>query len=450
MKTPALFLRCATLLFASLSFDLCSLRAADWPQWLGPERDGVWRETGIVEQFPAGGLQFRWRTPIGGGYTGPAVSKGRVFVMDRQLAKGTTNPANAFARGEIAGTERVLCLNEADGKILWQHEYDCPYTVSYAAGPRATPAVHDGKVYSLGSEGNLFCLDAKKGKVIWSRDFKKQFGIKTPVWGFAGHPLVDGKKLICLAGGDGSVAVAFDKDTGKELWRALSAKEPGYAPPMIYEFAGRRQLVIWHPEAVSALEPDTGKLLWTHAITPAVRSGMSIATPLKVGDQLFLTSFYNGSLMLRVRDDNPSVVWESRKISERDTDGLHSVMATPLIENGYIYSPCSYGQFRCLKADSGERLWETFAPTSGKSARWGHAFIIKNGARSFIFSETGDLIIAKLTPEKYEELSRAHLIDAVNRDPGRPVVWSHPAFANRCVYARNDQEIVCVSLATAR
>jgi outer membrane protein assembly factor BamB len=448
MKIAPLFRPTRTALLAALvACGTSLLHGDDWPQWLGPQRDGVWREKGIVEKLPADGLKFRWRTPIGGGYTGPAVARGRVYLMDRQLARGATNPANAFARGEIPGTERVLCLNEADGKILWQHEYDCPYTVSYAAGPRATPVVHDGKVYTLGSEGNLLGLDAEKGTILWSRDFKKDFEIKTPVWGFAGHPLVDGKKLICLAGGNSSVAVAFYKDTGKELWRALSAKEPGYAPPMIHEFAGRRQLIIWHPEAVNALDPETGKIIWTHPITPSIRSGMTIPTPLKVGDQLFLTSFYNGSLMLRVRDDKPTVVWQSQKISERDTDGLHSVMATPLIENGYIYSPCSYGQFRCLKAGTGERLWETFAPTSGKSARWGHAFIVKHEERSFIFSETGDLIIAKLTPEKYEEISRARLVDAVNRDPGRPVVWSHPAFANRSVYARNDREIVCVSLA---
>ncbi len=424
-----------------------SLRADDWPQWLGPQRDGVWRETGIVEKLPTNGLKFRWRTPVGGGYSGPAVAQGRVYLMDRQLATGAKNPPNAFARGEIPGSERVLCLNEADGKILWQHEYDSAYSVSYAAGPRVTPAVADGKVYTLGSEGNLLCLDAGKGTVLWSRDFKKEFDLKTPVWGFAGHPLVDGKKLICLAGGPGSVAVAYDKDSGKELWRALSAKEPGYAPPMIYEFGGQRQLIIWHPEAVNALDPETGQVIWTHPLTPSVRSGMTIPSPRKIGDFLFLTSFYNGSLLLRVAGPQPTVVWQSQKISEKDTDGLHSVMATPLIENGHIYSPCSYGQFRCLKLETGERLWETFAPTSGKSARWGHAFIVKHGNRSFIFSEGGDLIIARLTPEKYEELSRAHLIDPVNRDPGRPVVWSHPAFANKSTYARNDQEIVCVSLA---
>ena len=121
------------------------------------------------------------------------------------------------------------------------------------------------------TEGNLLCLDAEKGRVLWSRDFKKDFYLKTPLWGFAGHPLIDGKKLICLAGGEGSVAVAFDKDTGKELWRALSAKEPGYAPPMIYEFAGKRQLIIWHPEAVNALDPDTGKVFWSYPLTPSVQ-----------------------------------------------------------------------------------------------------------------------------------------------------------------------------------
>jgi outer membrane protein assembly factor BamB len=424
-----------------------TLRADDWPQWLGPERDGVWRETGILEKFPGDGLKVRWRVPIGGGYSGPAVANGRVYVMDRKLAEGSSNPGNAFSRGEIPGSERVLCLNQANGKVLWQHEYECRYTVSYPAGPRVTPNVHEGKVYTLGAEGNLRCLDAEKGTLLWAHDFKTDFGIKSPMWGYAGHPLVDGKKLICLVGGDGSVVVAFDKDTGKELWRALSAQEPGYAPPMIYEFAGKRQLIIWHPEAVNGLDPETGKVYWTHRLTPPVRSGMTIPSPRKVGDLLFLTSFYNGSLLLRVDSDEPSVVWQSKKVSEKDTDGLHSVMATPLIESGYIYSPCSYGQFRCLKLETGERLWETFAPTSGKSERWGHAFVVKNGDRTFLFSEKGDLIIAKLSPEKYEEISRAHLLEPDNHDPRRPVVWSHPAFANRSVYARNDHEVVCASLA---
>ena len=191
-----------------------TLFADDWPQWLGPQRDAVWRESGIIARFPTNGPPVRWRASIGGGYAGPVVANGRVYVADRRLAQGTSNPADPFDRGVIRGGERVLCLSEADGQVLWKHEYECPYTISYPAGPRVAPLVSQGKVYTLGAEGNLFCLDATDGKVLWSHEFKKDYGIKAPMWGFAGHPLLDGNRLICLVGGAGSTAVAFDKDTG--------------------------------------------------------------------------------------------------------------------------------------------------------------------------------------------------------------------------------------------
>jgi hypothetical protein len=235
----------------------------DWPQWLGPQRDAIWTETGILDKFPADGPSVRWRTKIGGGYAGPAVAGGRVYVTDRLLPESRSNPKDPFDRGKIPGTERVLCLDETNGQILWKHEYDCPYDLSYPAGPRATPVVHDGKVYTLGAIGHLFCLDAESGKVVWSRELKKDYGIETPLWGFAAHPLIDGQKLICLVGGEGSTAVAFDKDSGQEIWRALKAKEPGYCPPMIYEAGGKRQLIIWHPESINSLDPATGKLYWS-------------------------------------------------------------------------------------------------------------------------------------------------------------------------------------------
>ncbi|MEK7684018.1 MAG: PQQ-binding-like beta-propeller repeat protein [Verrucomicrobiota bacterium] len=426
-------------------------QADDWPQWLGPQRDGVWRETGLLEEFPAGGPVVRWRTSIGAGYTGPAVAKGRVYVTDRRLSEGARNPGNPFDRGVIPGTERVLCLDEASGKILWQHEYDCRYSVSYPAGPRATPVVQGGKVYTLGAEGDLICLDAVAGKVLWSRQFKKDYGIPTPVWGFAAHPLLEGNKLICLAGGQGSTVVAFDKDTGKELWRALSAKEPGYCPPMIYEAGGKRQLIVWHPESINSLDPETGQVYWTEPFN--VRSGLTIPTPRQLNSNLFLTTFYNGSMMLRLDAEKPAatVIWQSKKSSEKDTDELHSIMCTPFLEDGFIYGVCSYGQLRCLKAETGERVWETLAATTGdgKETRWANAFLIKNGRRFFLFNEKGDLILAKLTPAGYREISRAHLLEPTNSDPGRAVVWSHPAFANGSLYARNDKEIICVSLKAA-
>jgi hypothetical protein len=155
--------------------------------------------------------------------------------------------------------------------------------------------------------------------------------------------------------------------------------------------------------------------------------------------------------MLHLDPQHPAatVAWRSKKASERDTDALHSIIPTPFLEDGYIYGVCSYGQLRCLKADTGERLWETLQATTpdGKEMRWANAFLIKNGGRFFLANEKGDLIIAKLSPKGYEEISRTHLLDPTNHDPGRDVVWSHPAFANRCVFARNDKEIVCADLA---
>jgi outer membrane protein assembly factor BamB len=375
------------------------------------------------------------------------VEQGRVYVVDRQLATGTKNPADPFARGVIAGSERVLCLNESDGKVLWKYEYDCPYSVSYPAGPRAAPLVREGKVYTLGAEGNLVCLDTVSGKVVWARDFKRELGAKTPMWGFAGHPLLDGQRLICLAAGEGTTVMAFDKDTGKEIWRALSAKEPGYSSPMICEAGGKRQLIIFDPEAVSSLDPETGRVYWSEPYK--ARSGMTLATPRRLGDELLVTTFYNGSMMLRLDSTKPAAtpIWRTEKESEKNTTQLNAVMCTPFLEDGYIYGVCSYGQLRCLKAETGERIWETFqATTGGEPVRWANAFIVKNGSRFFLFNEKGDLIIARLSPKGYEELSRTHLLEPTGEAAGRSVVWSHPAYANRRVYARNDKEIICADL----
>lgn len=436
---------------AALSLNGAALHADDWPQWLGPNRDSVWRETGIVEQFPVGGPPVRWRASLGAGYSGPIVAQGRVYVTDRQLAAGVSHPSNPFAPGRVAGVERVLCLDAADGRLLWHHDYECAYAIQYPAGPRVAPLVSQGKVYSLGAEGNLLCLGATNGAVVWARDFKNDFGIKAPAWGFAGHPLIEGNKLICLAGGDGTTVVAFDKDTGKELWRALSAAEPGYSSPVICQAGGKSQLILWHPEAVNSLDPETGRLYWS--VPFKSRTGLSVATPRQSGDWLFFTSFYNGALMLRLDPAQPgaAVLWRTQKDSERVTTHLNAILCTPFLENGYIYGVCSYGQLRCLEADTGERIWETFkATTAGEPVRWANAFIVRNGKRFFLFNEKGDLIIARLSPKGYEEISRAHLLEPTNKDCGRPVVWSHPAFANRRVYARNDQEIICVDLAQQR
>jgi outer membrane protein assembly factor BamB len=442
-------------MFSPFSFRLINLAiflalgtrasADEWPQWMGPGRDSVWHETGIIDKFPAGGPKILWRTPIAGGYSGPAVAGGKVYVTDFVRTSGDAK--NDFGgRSEVAGNERVLCLSASDGSLLWKHEYDCPYKISYAAGPRATPTVSGGKVYSLGAEGHLFCLDAASGKVLWSKQLKKDYRIEAPMWGFCGHPLVDGNKLFCLVGGSGSVAVAFDKDSGKELWRALSSTpDAGYCPPTMIQAGGKQQLIIWHPQAVNSLNPDTGETYWSEKLEPMY--GLSCSTPRHAGAYLYLSGIGKCALLLKLSRDKPAaeVVW-----SGSPARGVFCSNSTPQIDGEVIYgNDCEVGDLRAVKLATGERLWESFQPTTGGQRRESHgtAFLTRNGDRYFLFSETGDLIIARLTPAKYEEISRAHLLEPTNEAFGRPVVWSHPAYANKCVFVRNDKEIICASLA---
>jgi outer membrane protein assembly factor BamB len=430
--------RVITLALSLIGLAAGAARGDDWPQWLGPQRDGVWRESGVLEKFPEGGPKVLWRVPVGTGYAGPAVANGRVYLADFERA-GTANP--------VTGKERVLCLDAAGGKEVWKHEYEVSYKdmkAGYTTGPRCTPTVSGGKVYALGAAGNLLCLDAEKGGEVWSHDLPKDYHvtITQPFWGYCGHPLVDGQKLICVAGGKDSVAVAFDKDTGKELWHALSAEQFGYCPPTLIEAGGARQLLIWHGESVNALDPETGRVYWSVPLKPMY--GMAIAEPRLAGDKLFVSG--NGvSALLKLAADKPAAeaVWRGTTKT-----GFGVINMTPFVEGGTAYGVDQPGQLRGVKLEDGQRLWETFAPVAGKAAPCGTVFIVKNGDRYFLWNELGDLIIARLSPKGYEEVSRAHLLEPTSKAfEQRSVLWSHPAFANRCMFARNDKELICVSLA---
>jgi outer membrane protein assembly factor BamB len=415
-------------------------RADDWPQWGGPQRDIVWREKGIVERFPTNGLLPRvWSTPIGGGYAGPAVANGKVYVMDRIKAEGI---------------ERVLCLDAANGKILWKHQYHCPYTVQYDAGPRMTPLIDAGRLYTIGAMGHMFCFDAGSGDIIWQKNFADDYETRIPGWGMVASPLAVGDQLITLVGGaDKALVVSFDKATGKEIWRALSDTEPGYCPPMLFTFDGTPQVIIWHPHAVSSLDPETGQTYWE--IPFNVGASLCVPAPRQTGNRLFLTSFYNGPRMIEVGEGGKSakIVWQGKSNSEAPdrTDGLHSIMPTPWVNETHIYGICSYGQLRCLDAKTGKRLWETREATG--DGRWWNAFLIPHEDKFFIHNDQGDLIIADLSPAGYKEISRAKLIEPTRKGDaqgGRKTIWSHPAFALQSVFARNDKEIVRVNLAAPK
>jgi outer membrane protein assembly factor BamB len=428
-----------------VSVAAAALHADDWPEVAGKGRLSVWNETGILDTFPATGLRVLWRTPIRAGYAGPAIADGRVFVLD---FVETQRPR---------GTERALALDEKTGRILWTQEWTADYRgISWPVGPRATPTVDGDRVYLLGADGKLFCLNVRTGAIIWKKDYAVDYRADRAKWafdwGFASAPLVDGNRLICLVGGQPDAkVVAFDKLTGKEIWRSLSSEtELGVAQPIIINAGGARQLIIWYPGAVASLDPETGKVYWEQPYR--VGGSMTVAIPVQSGSNLFFTTFYDGPLMLALDDKKPAarVVWKGTSDSEIQTDGLHAVITTPVILGDYIYGLCSYGQFRCLRAKTGERVWETQAVTKER-ARWASGVMVRNGDRLFINNDRGELLIVKPSPDGYQEISRTQLIKPTSPPQNRRelvnVNWLYPAYANRNIYARNDEEIIAASLA---
>ncbi len=431
---------CAVVAFVAATVT----HAEDWPEFRGKGRVGVWTEIGILDTFPKQGLKVLWRTPVRGGYAGPAVADGRVFVVDYIETK------------RPKGTERALALDEKTGRILWAREWEVNYSgIQYAYGPRATPTVDGDRVYAAGADGKLFCLDVKTGAIIWKKDYVADLGAEPASWGFhwgfASAPIVDGARLIGLVGGKPNAAVvAFDKMTGKEIWRALSLKgDLGVAQPIIITAGGTRQLIIWLPTSLVSLDPATGKTYWEQATK--VGASMTVATPVQSGSLLFVSSFYNGGLMMALDDKKPAatMLWQGRSDSEIQTDTLHAVTATPAVIGDHIYGICSYGQFRCLLAKTGERLWESQAVTQ-EHARWAAGQIVRHGERLFINNDRGELLIVKPSPQRYQEISRTHLIKPTTNPSNRRALvnvnWSHPAYANRRIYARNDEEIISASL----
>jgi outer membrane protein assembly factor BamB len=414
--------------------------AEDWPQWLGPQRDSVWRETGIVKELPKGGPTVKWRIQVHCGYAGPAVAGGRVYHFDYDTADDWRKEG---FRSKLTGKERVLCVDATTGKEVWKYDYECNYNISYPAGPRCTPTVSGGKVYALGAMGDLTCLDAKSGQKVWSKNLPKEYKAEVPFWGYSGHPLVDGNRLYVLAGGKGTIAVALDKDNGQELWHALSDAEIGYSPPTLIKAGGVDQLLVWHTKAINALDPKTGQVHWSLPLDTF--SGMSIMPPRQLGDLLFVGGIDKKCLVAKLDATKPAaeVLWRGKAKT-----GVYPVNSAPFLEDGYIYGVDLDSKLYCVKLDDGERLWGTLAPTVGtEDVKTGTAFIVKNGDRFFLFNERGELIIAKMSPKGYEEMSRARILDPTGLAFKRDVVWSHPAFADRCMFARNDKELVCVSLA---
>ncbi|HYV28225.1 MAG TPA: PQQ-binding-like beta-propeller repeat protein [Candidatus Eisenbacteria bacterium] len=404
--------------------------AADWPQWRGPNRDGVWNETGILKSFPAKGLKIRWRTPAGPGWSSPVVVRGRVYLTDMRLEKPRA-------------WERIQCFKESNGKLLWSRESELVYPEwafipEHGGGPAATPIVEEGKIYWVGRSGQVDCLDARSGKVIWEIHLDRKYEVG--VLSCRGSPLIEGNLLILFVGAKPDACVmALDKRTGKEVWKALHDSLSN-SSPLVVVAGGKRQLIVWTGESVTSLNPATGETYWRERMVTS--SNDSIPTPVVQKNRLLISGLM---LELDARTPTAKVLWpETLAPSKR----ILSNTSTPMLQGDYVYSAKSSGELVCLEASTGKQVWGTTNVTELKFGASIH--LTPNGDTTFLFTDEGNLILARLTPEGYREISRVHLLKPTSDLMNRKFAWIPPVYVNRCVFARNDEELICASLAAKR
>ena len=419
----------ATGLFGFLVFSqglsISTAGVLDWPQWRGPGRAGVWSSVRLPRRLDPGSAERLWSTEVGGGFSGVVVAGDRVLTMDRT---GT---------GE---EERVVCLNRKDGSLLWTHSYSAPYgDLDWGKGPRATPAVDGGEVFTLGAVGRVSCLRLSDGKPRWSLDLQKRFGGKQPVWGHSASPLVVGDLVYLQAGGEsGATVVALDRRTGRERWRALEDR-PGYSSPVMAKVGSTEQLLVWTADRLVALDPRTGGEIWQAPFRTSSYD-VAIISPVTDGSRVFVSGYWDGASAWRLeRGRDPEELWRSRRLS--------CLMSTPLWSGDHLYVLDKRDGLLCIHWPSGKVVWTDDHRLTPKG-RNPHAALVwaeadrsseNSGGLAVALNAVGELVLLNLTPKKIEDRGRVKIIEG-----GDAPLWAHPAFSGQEVYVRSQTELVCV------
>ncbi len=398
---------CPWLRFLCFSVFLCSSSlaavGADWPQFLGPNRDSTSPERGLLTTWPKDGPPVVWKHDVGEGFSSPVVSGGRVIVFHR-----------------VGGEEVVECLDAVNGKPRWKHAYACDYMDPYRKGngPRSTPVVSGEKIYTLGAAGMLNCLTLEEGKPVWHLDLAREYRMRASFFGVGSTPLVAGDVLVLNVGAAGAGIVAFDKNTGKEVWKATD-DEASYASPVAATIDGVRHLLFFTRAGLVSLDPAKGAVRFRKRWRSRMDASVNAATPLVIGDQVLITASYNtGAAMLKVKKEV-----------------LSSQYNTPVHHDGHLYgidgrADVGEAELRCVDVKTGKVRWS--------QEKFGCSSIILADGHLIILTESGDLVLAEANPEKYREKARASLLTGPCR--------AHPALADGRLFARDGRKLVCWNL----
>lgn len=390
--------------------------AEDWPQFLGPTRNGISTEENLIDSFGNDGPNVVWRYPGGVGMSGMAVADGAVYTM-------TQNDLDQF----------VVKLDAKTGDVIWQEEVAVRYRNQMGNGPRATPAVVDDRVFFFTGEGILGALDTEDGKVVWKHNTVSDLGGKVADYGMASSPLVIGSTVIVTVGAPDATVVAYSIDDGQLVWKAGSDRT-GYSSSAVLEVGGEKQLVTYTGNSVIGINPANGDQLWRYEYETDY--DCNTATPISIDGKVFVSSGENhGSVLLQVSRNGDaytvSPVWESQ--------GRNSVMRnewqTAIHWDGALYGFDNIGSagavthLACIDPHTGDRKWQEI--------RFGKGNAIAADGKMYMTTMEGDIVIVKLSPEGFEELDRAD-IDCKTRQG--------PSLSNGMLYVRDDEEVICIDL----
>lgn len=378
----------------------------DWPQWLGPNRNGISKETEWASKWPPGGPKRLWTTNVGAGHSAVAVSEGLLYTM-----------------GNRDGTDTVYCMRADTGDIAWKHAYPCE--AGRYPGPHSTPTVDRDRVYTFSRKGHLFCFEAGTGNVVWSRDVAKELYAKGPRWDYACSPLVLGRKLIVETGAEAGSVVAFDKANGEVIWQSGS-NPTAHSSPVAFELGGSSCIAVFAANALVAMDAEDGRQLWRYPWKS--NKPNASATPLVWDDKVFISSAYGGGCaLLKMTREGVTEVWRNRSMSNHFNNCM--------LWEGYLYGTHGHtgrrAPLRCLDARTGEVMWSE--PMAGGAG------LLLAGDRLILITGRGELIVAKLSTTRFIGLSRAKVLTGT--------CWTPPVLSSGRIYCRNnDGDLVCLDV----